>query len=75
MRRTKCNSGTEIFRRPAQGIAFQRGLLLGRRPLEIRGEETLDGMKADVRGNLYLSAPGGVRALDPQGRYFGTILP
>jgi gluconolactonase len=40
---------------------------------EIPGEEALDGMKADVRGNLYLSAPGGVWIFDPQGRHLGTI--
>jgi gluconolactonase len=40
---------------------------------QIPGEEALDGMKADVRGNLYLSAPGGVWIFDPQGRHLGTI--
>jgi gluconolactonase len=39
----------------------------------VPGEEALDGMKADVRGNLYLSAPGGVWIFDPQGRHLGTI--
>jgi len=40
---------------------------------QIPGEEALDGMKADVKGNLYLSAPGGVWIFDPQGRHLGTI--
>jgi len=40
---------------------------------QIPGEEALDGMKADVRGNLYLSAPGGVWIFDPSGRHLGTI--
>ena len=40
---------------------------------QISGEEALDGMKADVRGNLYLSAPGGVWIFDAQGRHLGTI--
>jgi gluconolactonase len=40
---------------------------------EIPGEEALDGMKADIQGNLYLSAPGGVWIFDPRGRHLGTI--
>jgi gluconolactonase len=39
----------------------------------IPGDEALDGMKADVRGNLYLSAPGGVWIFDANGRHLGTI--
>ncbi|MBV8144318.1 MAG: SMP-30/gluconolactonase/LRE family protein, partial [Gammaproteobacteria bacterium] len=35
--------------------------------------EALDGMKVDVRGNLYLSAPGGVWIYNAQGRHLGTI--
>lgn len=37
------------------------------------GEEALDGMKADMQGNLYRSAPGGVWIFDPAGRHLGTI--
>ncbi len=40
---------------------------------QIPGEEALDGMKADVQGNLYLSAPGGVWIYNSQGRHLGTI--
>jgi gluconolactonase len=40
---------------------------------QIPGEEALDGMKADVQGNLYLSAPGGVWVFNSQGRHLGTI--
>jgi gluconolactonase len=40
---------------------------------QIPGDEALDGMKADVRGNLYLSAPGGVWIYDAHGRHLGTI--
>jgi gluconolactonase len=40
---------------------------------QLPGEEALDGMKADIRGNLYLSAPGGVWIYDAQGRHLGTI--
>jgi len=40
---------------------------------QIPGEEALDGMKADVRGNLYLSAPGGVWIFDDSGKHLGTV--
>jgi sugar lactone lactonase YvrE len=32
-----------------------------------------DGMKLDVKGNLYLTSPGGVRILTPAGKLIGTI--
>lgn len=37
------------------------------------GEEALDGLKVDVRGNIYVSGPGGVWILSPDGRHLGTI--
>jgi gluconolactonase len=40
---------------------------------QISGEEALDGMKADISGNLYLSAPGGVWVFNPQGKHLGTL--
>jgi len=40
---------------------------------EIPGEEALDGIKVDVRGNLYLSAPGGVWIFNSAGKHLGTI--
>ena len=40
---------------------------------QIPGEEALDGMKADIKGNLYLSAPGGVWIFDATGRHLGTV--
>jgi len=40
---------------------------------QVPGDEALDGMKADVRGNLYLSAPGGVWIFDANGKHLGTI--
>jgi gluconolactonase len=39
----------------------------------IRGEEALDGIKVDVQGNLYLSAPGGVWIFNAAGKHLGTI--
>ena len=37
------------------------------------GEDALDGMKVDVEGNLYVSGPGGVWVLSPEGKHLGTI--
>ncbi|MEQ1947025.1 MAG: SMP-30/gluconolactonase/LRE family protein [Bryobacteraceae bacterium] len=34
----------------------------------------LDGMKVDVRGNLYTTGPGGVWIISPAGKHLGTIL-
>ena len=33
-----------------------------------------DGMKLDVEGNLYCTAPGGAWIIDPNGKHLGTIL-
>jgi len=38
-----------------------------------RGEEALDGMKVDERGNLYVSGPGGLWIIDAQGKHLGTV--
>ena len=37
------------------------------------GEDALDGMKIDVRGNLYVSGPGGLWIISPMGEHLGTI--
>jgi gluconolactonase len=37
------------------------------------GDEALDGVKVDTEGNVYVSAPGGVWILSPEGRHLGTI--
>jgi gluconolactonase len=50
-----------------------RGEILIDLTAQIPGEEALDGMKADVKGNLYLSAPGGVWIFDAAGKHLGTI--
>ena len=39
-----------------------------------RGEEALDGMKVDQRGNLYVSGPGGVWIVSAEGKHLGTIV-
>jgi gluconolactonase len=37
------------------------------------GDEALDGMKIDERGNLYVSGPGGLWIISPDGTHLGTI--
>jgi gluconolactonase len=37
------------------------------------GEEALDGLKVDQKGNVYVSGPGGVWILSPEGRHLGTL--
>jgi gluconolactonase len=39
------------------------------------GGDALDGIKVDVKGNLYVSGPGGLWLLAPDGRHLGTIKP
>ena len=37
------------------------------------GNDALDGVKVDVRGNVYVSGPGGLWILSPDGKHLGTI--
>ncbi len=39
-----------------------------------KGDDALDGIKVDVQGNLYVSGPGGLWILSPQGKHLGTII-
>lgn len=38
------------------------------------GEDAIDGVKVDVRGNVYVSGPGGLWILSPSGQHLGTII-
>lgn len=38
------------------------------------GNEALDGLKVDMKGNIYSSAPGGVWIISPEGKYMGKII-
>jgi len=38
------------------------------------GEDALDGVKVDQRGNLYVSGPGGLWIISPEGRHLGTVI-
>ena len=37
------------------------------------GEDAIDGIKVDERGNLYVSGPGGLWILSPDGKHLGTL--
>lgn len=39
------------------------------------GEDAIDGIKVDVQGNLYVSGPGGLWILSPEGRALGIVKP
>jgi gluconolactonase len=41
----------------------------------LSGDEALDGLKVDERGDLFVSAPGGVYVVSPQGKLLGIIRP
>ncbi|HEX3251513.1 MAG TPA: SMP-30/gluconolactonase/LRE family protein, partial [Pyrinomonadaceae bacterium] len=38
------------------------------------GEDGLDGIKVDRKGNLYVSGPGGLWVISPEGKHLGTIV-
>lgn len=38
------------------------------------GEDALDGMKVDQRGNLYVSGPGGLWIISAEGQHLGTVV-
>src|SRR5437667_2668686 len=38
------------------------------------GEDALDGLKVDQRGNLYVSGPGGLWIISAEGKHLGTIV-
>ena len=40
----------------------------------IKGEDAIDGVKVDVAGNVYVSAPGGLQIVSPEGKHLGTIV-
>jgi gluconolactonase len=41
---------------------------------EVPGDEALDGLKVDVRGNVYVAGPDGLRIYSAAGRHLGTIV-
>ena len=39
------------------------------------GEDAIDGIRVDEEGNVYVSGPGGLWILSPEGKHLGTIVP
>ncbi len=39
-----------------------------------RGEDAIDGVKVDIEGNVYVSAPGGLQIISAEGKHLGTII-
>jgi gluconolactonase len=39
-----------------------------------KGEDAIDGVKVDQRGNVYVSGPGGLWILSSEGKHLGTII-
>ena len=37
------------------------------------GEDAIDGIKVDQRGNLYVCGPGGLWVINAEGKHLGTI--
>ena len=46
-------------------LGSRRGVLRHDQP---PGEDAIDGIKVDVAGNVYVSGPGGLWILSPQGK-------
>ncbi len=40
----------------------------------VKGEDAIDGVKVDNAGNVYVSAPGGLQIVSPDGEHLGTIV-
>jgi gluconolactonase len=38
------------------------------------GEDALDGLKVDQKGNVYVSGPRGIWVISPEGKHLGTII-
>lgn len=38
------------------------------------GKDAIDGIKVDQKGNLYVSGPGGLWVISPEGKHLGTII-
>lgn len=40
----------------------------------VKGEDAIDGVKVDIEGNVYVSGPGGLHIVSPDGKHLGTII-
>jgi gluconolactonase len=39
-----------------------------------KGEDAIDGIKVDLQGNVFISGPGGLWVISPEGKHLGTII-
>jgi len=68
------NGGGKVYRydvRPDDTLANRREFI------DMTADKTpggTDGMKVDMRGNVFSSGPGGVWIISPEGKHLGTIL-
>jgi gluconolactonase len=68
------NGGGKVYRydvRPDDTLANRREFI------DMTSDKTpggTDGMKVDMRGNVFSSGPGGVWIMSPEGKHLGTIL-
>jgi gluconolactonase len=59
----------------SDGLLGEDRLFFDAVPLLRQGfQGTCDGLKVDVHGNVFTTAPGGVAVLSPDGKHLGTIL-
>ncbi len=59
------------------GVKRDGTLLEGERFFDMTdapGEDAIDGIKVDSRGNLYVSGPGGLWVISAEGKHIGTII-
>jgi gluconolactonase len=63
-----------IFRYEVQPDATLRNGMIFFDMTSAPGEDAIDGMKIDERGNLYVSGPGGLWVISPEGKHLGTII-
>jgi gluconolactonase len=58
------------------GTPVSRDLMVSSSPQdEILSEQGgFDGIKTDIKGNIYCTGPHGIVVLNPDGKYLGTIL-
>jgi gluconolactonase len=57
-----------------QGMPQNGRILFNAKALADRGGKGLpDGMKVDLKGNLWATGPGGVLIISPEGKHLGTI--
>ncbi|MGH8727117.1 MAG: SMP-30/gluconolactonase/LRE family protein [Burkholderiales bacterium] len=38
-----------------------------------KGEDAIDGVKVDIKGNVYVSGPGGLWLFSPEGKHLGAV--